>query len=266
MSILKMGQAQKYRDEATDGQGGSSSGGASGSGDVKDYANDPVVQKMIQEALDREVAGLKKKNSELIGAEKKYKEQMAQFEGLDVEHLKNLQKQMQENEEMRLLAEGKTEEVVARRVELLKKDYEAQLAARDGKLQEYEGTLKQKEENLRKLLVDGTIREAYVGLDFEPTAMADTLRNARDVFIMDPETGKVVPRDEHGNIIFSKDGKTPIDAKGWLEMQAERKPYLKRPSKGSGAGGNNGYGKSNLEGGTSTSKIARGLEAQGFRM
>ncbi len=262
MSIKFKGQARKYRDDAGV-DGGDNGGGAS---KVQDLATNPEVQKLIQEAIEREVTGLKKKNSELIGAEKKLKEQMAQFEGLDVEHLKNLQKQMQENEEMRLLAEGKTEEVVARRVELLKKDYEAQLAARDGKLQEYEGTLKQKEENLRKLLVDGTIREAYVGLDFEPTAMADTLRNARDVFIMDPETGKVVPRDEHGNIIFSKDGKTPIDAKGWLEMQAERKPYLKRPSTGSGASGNNGYGKSNLTGGTSTSKIARGLEAAGFRI
>ena len=260
MFIRKMGQAQKYRDEATDGQGGDGSAGGSGID-----LNNPEIQKILQSKVDEQVQGLKKKNEELLGKMKKAQEMVQQFEGLDVEHLKNLQKQMQENEEMRLLAEGKTEEVVQRRVELLKKDYEAQLNARDGKLTEYETLLKQKEENLRKLTVDGTIQAAYAALDFEPAALQDTIRNARDVFIMD-EDGKVVPRDEHGNIIFSKDGKTPIDAKGWLELQAERKPYLRRPSKGSGAGGNNGYGKSRLEGGTSTSKIARGLEAAGFKM
>lgn len=264
-----MGQAQKYQAKAGDGSeggaggaSGGSEGGASGGSAGGIDLNSPEIQKAIQDRIEAEVSGLKKKNSELIGAEKKLKEQMAQFEGLDVENLKNLQKQMQENEEMRLLAEGKTEEVVARRVDLLKRDYEQQLQARDGKISEYENALKQKEENLRKLVVDGTIREAYVQMDFEPTALADTIRNARDVFIMD-ESGKVVPRDENGNILFAKDGKSTLDAQSWLELQAERKPYLRRPSKGSGAG-NKGGGNIAIDRLSSTGKIAEGLKNMGF--
>jgi hypothetical protein len=260
MFIRKMGQAQKYRAEADDG----SKGGAGGGGiSVQEMLNNPEIQKAIQDKLDAEVQGLKTKNSEVIGKLKEAQDKMKQFDGLDVEQLKNLQKQMLENEEMRLLAEGKTEEVVTRRVELLKRDYEQQLTARDGKLSEYEQILKQKEENLRKLVVDGTVREAYVKMDFEPAALEDVIRSARDVFIMD-ESGKVVPRDANGNMIFSKDGKTPIDALGWLELQAERKPYLRRPSKGAGAGNKSYSGSGNFDRLSSTGKIAEGL--RGLRM
>lgn len=259
--LRKMGQAQKYRDEAGDGTNGSAGGGAI---DVQATLSNPEIQKAIQEKIDAEVAGLKKKNSDVIADQKKLKEALSQFEGLDVNKMKELQKQLESNEEMRLLSEGKTEEVVARRVELLKKDYDSQLTARDTKLKEYETSLSQKEESLRKLVVDGKIRETFISLDFEPTAMDDVLRNAREVFIMGDD-GKVVPRDVGGNMLFGKDGTTPLDAKAWLELQAEKKPYLRRASKGSGASNASGYrAGGDISKMSSTGKIAEGLKKLGM--
>lgn len=256
MSINTMGKARKYPAVVGEGEDG-------GQGNTDDLLKNPEVQKLIQAKLDEEVAGLKKKNSDLIAQEKKFKEQMSQYEGIDLEKIKNLQKQMAENEEMRLLAEGKTEEVVARRVELLKKDYEAQLNARESKIKEYENTLSSREEALRQLRVDGAIREAYVSLDYEPAALDDVIRKARDVFIMG-EDGKVIPRDEHGNLIFGKDGKSNITASEWLQNLAEKKPYLRKPSKGGGATGNRGYGSVDTSKMTSTQKIAQGLKDMGL--
>ena len=112
MSYFKMRQAQMYRNEETDGTEGGA-GGNGGSAPKVDL-NSPEIQALLQAEIDKTVAGLKKKNSELIEKEKKFKEQLSQFDGVDIEKVKNLQKQMQENEEMRLLAEGKTEEVVLR--------------------------------------------------------------------------------------------------------------------------------------------------------
>ena len=89
------------------------------------------------------------------------------------------------------------------------------------------------------------------------------IRNARDVFVMD-EDGKVIPRDSSGNIIFSKDGNSPIDAKGWLELEAETKHYLRRQSKGAGASGSKGSA-GNLDKMSSTGKIAEGLKNLGFQ-
>lgn len=255
MSIFKMRQAQMYRDEAGDG----TDGGAGGGGSSVDV-NDPKIQAILQAKIDETVAGLKKKNQELIEKEKKHREQLSQFDGVDIEKIKNLQKQMMENEEMRLLAEGKTEEVVARRVEAMKRDYDSQIAAREAKMAEYEATLKKKEEKLAELVIDGQLREAYVSLDFDPDALDFVLMQGRQVFMMD-ENGRAVPRDEHGNLIFGKDGKTPISAREYLEGLADKKKFLRKPSKGAGASPNNrsssGLDPSKM---SSTQKIAEGLK------
>ena len=257
MSIFKMRMAQMYRNQEN-GDGGAVSGGSSFD------LNSPEVQALIQDKIDETVAGLKKKNQELIEKEKKHREQLSQFDGVDVEKFKTLQKQIETNEEMRLLSEGKTEEVVARRVEAMKRDYDAQIAAREAKMAEYEATLKKKEEKLAELVIDGQLREAYVALDFEPSALDFVLMQGRQVFIMD-ESGKAVPRDDHGNLIFGKDGKTPISAREYLEGLADKKSFLRKPSKGAGASPNNrsssGLDPSKMN---STERITEGLRKRGL--
>ncbi len=250
--------AGKARKMAEAGEG--SEGGAGGTIDF----NSPEIQKFVQDKLDTEVAGLKNKNKEILDKLAKASEVSKQFEGVDLEKIKSLQKQLETNEEMRLLAEGKTEEVVARRVEAMSRDFESKLAARDGKLSEYEQAIKQKEERLATLLIDGTVREQFIGLDYEPAAMDDVLRHARQIFVMD-ENGNPVPRNEQGSLIFGKDGKTPITAREWLEGLADKKPYLRRPSTGAGSQGNrssSGYvDKSKMN---STQRIAQGLKDLGM--
>jgi hypothetical protein len=254
MWVTKLRQAQQYRNVGGDGGEGSGAAGID--------LNSPAVKAAIQAAIDAEVAGLKNKNSELIGKLKETSEKFKQYEGVDFEKLKVLQKQMEGNEELRLLSEGKTEEVIARRIENAKKDYENQLAARDGKLSEYEQILKQKEDRLASLVIDGQIREAYVGLGYEPAALDDILRLGRDVFIMD-ENGSAVPRDAQGNIIFGKDAKSPVTAAEWLANLAEKKPYLRGVNKGAGTQPNRNTGKVDTSKMTSTQRIAEGLRQLG---
>jgi len=256
MSILKMRQAQQYRNEADDGEGGN---GGSGS---KIDLNDPTIQAAIQAKIDSEVAGLKKKNSELIGDQKKLKETLAQFDGLDLNQIKNLQKRMEEDVDLKLIADGKVDEVVNRRVELLKKENGRQIDALKATIEEKEEALKKKAETIRKLAVDGTVREVYMSLDFEPSALDDVTRVARDVFVMDDD-GRVVPKDSDGNTLYSKDGKSELTMQEWLLLMAEKKTYLRRASKGAGAQGSKG-GNRNFADLSSTGKIAEGLKKMGL--
>lgn len=256
MSIFKMRQAQQYRDE--EGGNGNNSGGG-GSVDL----SAPEIQAAIQAKIDAEVAGLKKKNSELIGDQKKLKETLAQFDGLDLNQIKNLQKRMEEDLDLKLIAEGKVDEVVNRRVELLKKDHNRQIDALKANLDEKDQVLKKKAETIRKLAVDGNVREVYSTLDFEPAALDDVIRVARDVFVMDDD-GKVVPKDAEGNTLYSKDGKSQLTMQEWLVLMAEKKPYLRRASKGAGAQGNKGSGNRNFADLSSTGKIAEGLKKMGL--
>lgn len=258
MSIIKSRTAQMYRNEADDGTGGTG-GSSGGSVDV----NDPKIQAILQAEIEKTVAGLKKKNQELIEKDKKHREQLSQFDGVDVEQYKALQKKIQENEEMRLMAEGKIEEVVARRTENALKAKDSEINAKNAKMAEYEQMLKRKEERLAELVIDGQIREAYVALDFEPSAMDFVLMQGRQVFTMD-ENGRAVPKDEHGNVIFGKDAKTPISAAEYLELLAEKKPFLRKPSKGAGSQGSRSSGNVDTSKMNSTQKIASGLKKLGF--
>lgn len=256
MSIFKMRSAQMYRNEATDGTEGGAGGGS------VDLSN-PEIQKAIQAEIDKTVAGLKKKNSELIEKEKKFKEQLAQFDGVDPEKAKNVMKQLEQSEEMRLMSEGKLEEVVSRRVELRDKDWQNKYDSLANRVTEYENLIKQKDEKLTELVIDGQIREAFVQLDYEPSALDLITMQGRKVFIMD-ESGKAVPRDEHGNLLFGKDAKTPLSAKEWLESQAEKKTWLRKPSKGAGASQSRSSGTVDPSKMTSQQKIAEGLKQRGL--
>jgi len=223
--------------------------------------NNPAIKAAMQAAIDAEVAGLKAKNAELIGKLKA----TPKMDQAELDKLMEMKKNIEANEEMKLLAEGKLEEVLKKRTEARDRDFAAQLAARDGKLTEYESTIKAKDERLKALAIDGNIRSAYAELDFEPTALDDILLQARTMFIMD-EDGNVAPRDADGVLRMGKDGRTPLSAKEWLEGLAEKKAYLRRASKGSGAapakGGTRGFDSSKA---TSTQLIAEGLRQKGLK-
>lgn len=225
--------------------------------------NSPEVKALLDKLVAEQVAGLKNKNDELLGKLKDSTEKAKQFEGYDPEQVKNLMNRLQTDEELKLITEGKVDEVVTRRTENLKKDYQSQIDALQAKLGEHEGVIKSKEERLAELVIDGQVREAYVGLDFEPAALDDVLRLARSVFIMN-ENGAAVPRDNNGQIIFSKDAKTPVSAKEWLENLAEKKTYLRRGSSGGGSKGSKG-GSQNYDRTKASSKdmILQGLKAMG---
>lgn len=269
MLLKNLGQAQRYMEENT-GDGGTGSAAvkepevkqepvAQAVPDMKDVMNSPEVRAAIQSQIDSEVAGLKGKNSELLKKMKAASDQNKLYEGIDIDKYRSLEKKLEVNEEMRLLSEGKTDEVVALRVESIKRDHETEMTARDTRITNLESELTTYTEDLTKLVIDGHIREAYVGLDFEPSAMDDTIRSGRDVFKMGSD-GKAIPRDANDNIIYGTDGKTPITAVAWLEGIAETKKYLRRESKGSGAsGGGKSSGATDTSKMTNTQRIAHGL-------
>lgn len=78
-------------------------GGAGGSGASEAKYTQADLDKAISEAVAKEVAGLKTKNSELLGAQKDLKEKLAKFDGLDPETIKNLMTQFENDEEMKKL-------------------------------------------------------------------------------------------------------------------------------------------------------------------
>ncbi len=201
----------------------------------------PEVQALIDAAVAQQVQGLKNKNSELIEAEKKLKERLKGFEGVDLEKWKQLQERLDADEDAKLLAEGKKELVIEKYTTRMREAHQGELAKMQGEIE----AERKRTENYRGAVLDNTIRQVCSGL--HKGAVEDALLHARQIFTLD-DKGNAVKLGADGSPELGKDGKTPFSPAEWIEHQKELKPHwFPSATSGSGSGeaapGKGGTGK-----------------------
>lgn len=155
-----------------------------------------------------------------------------QFEGIDPEIVKKVFAQLDQDEEAKLIAEGKVNEVIQKRTEKMREEHARLLNAettRANNAEAYANKFKQS-------VVQGQIVQAAVELEALPEATADIAFLAQSKFVLDEE-GKAVAVDESGEVVIGKDGKTPLSPKEWVESLREQKPYFWPKANGTGAPG-----------------------------
>ena len=196
----------------------------------------PEVKAAIQKAADEQVQGLKTKNTELIQANKDLKTELggikSQLEGVDLTAVKELLNKAGQDEELKLIAEGKIDEVIQKRTEKMRQEHERLISTekqRADKAEAYANKFKQS-------VVQGQIVQAAVELGALNEATADIAFLAQSQFSLD-ENGKAVAIDANGEVIIGKDGTNPLSPKEWVEGLREKKAYFWPKANGSGAPG-----------------------------
>jgi hypothetical protein len=196
------------------------------------------LQKKIDEAVAAQTAGLKAKNDELLGKMKAAQDLAKQFEGLDPKVMKDLKDRLDQDEDAKLLAEGKKNVVIEKYTERMRAQHAAELEAeRQRTLQET-----QRADAYRGSVLDNHIRSVTGGL--HKGAVEDALLHARQIFSLDAK-GNAVQLDSEGRPVLGKDGSTPFSPAEWIELQKETKPHWFPASSsggGSSAGGTGGSG------------------------
>lgn len=191
------------------------------------------IAAQIKAAVDKEVGGLKAKNDELLGINKKLRDSVTAFDGLDPAKVKELMKHFDSSEEAQLLAQGKIDEVLNKRYE--KKDAETQRI-----LAEANAAVEAAKQNGTKFydrLFRGEIR-ASAPADHHQAAMEDAMRHAAEVFELN-DRGDAVPKDGR----FGRDGKTPYSLKEFFEDTRGTHPHrFVNGNSGSSNFNNNGSG------------------------
>lgn len=215
--------------QAQQGEGGEA-GGGEGAG--------PGVD--VQAAIDAAVAGLKAKNGEVIADNKRLKEQLSRFDGIDPDAVRNILKRFSDDEEAGLIQAGKVDEVLNKRTERMKADYDKKLAAA---MQAAEAAT-QRAQAFQGRVLDDAIRAAAVKAGLHQHAIDDALFRARSMFTLD-ENGSAVQLDADGSPVLGKDGKTPFTPMEWLEGMKDKAPHwFPATASGSGAtsyGGGHGH-------------------------
>ncbi|WII92459.1 hypothetical protein QEO94_07345 [Kingella negevensis] len=209
-------------------------GGDGGSGGQGQAEPKTFTQAEVDKLLAKQVAGLKNKNSELIGSLKDVKTQLAQFDGINPDSVRQILKQFADDEEAKLIASGKIDEVLNKRTERMKADHDKTTAKLQGDLD----AALARSAKFAKRALSGAVREVGAALNVHATAFEDALLRAKSQFEIDDE-GNAIAKDG----VYGKDGK-PLTLQEWFESMKETAPHWFPVASGGGssASGSSGSG------------------------
>lgn len=144
-----------------------------------------------------------------------------QFEGIDPEIVKKVFAQIDQDEEAKLIAEGKVNEVIQKRTEKMREEHEKLLKAEKERADKAEAYA----QKFKQSVIQSQIVQAAIELEALPEATPDIAFLAQSKFALD-ENGKAVAVDENGEVVIGKDGQTPMTPKEWVESLREQKTVL----------------------------------------
>lgn len=223
-------------------------GGGGGGGDD--------VQAKISAAVDAAVAGLKSKNSELLGKLKESTETLKRYEGIDPDAVRSILKRFTDDEEAALIAKGQVDTVLAKRTERMKADFDKQLAAAKAEAEAFG----KRATAFQQRVLDNEIRAAAAKAGIHQHAIDDALFRGRAMFSLSDD-GSAVALGDDGRPVLGKDGKTPFSPLEWLESMKDKAPHW-FPAQASG-GGASGSGGGGAGGKTITRAAFDALDPQG---
>lgn len=181
-----------------------------------------------REAIKVEKAARKAEREELLRT----------YEGIDPVKTRALLAKFDGEDEAALIAAGKIDEVINRRME---KHTKAQQKLIDEAAERENGALEVVDTFMERVL-DNHIRAAAAKAGLHASAIDDALLRARSIFSLDDD-GEAVQFDDDEEVVLGKDGKTPFSPDEWLEGMKETAPHwFPAGATGGGAGGD-GKGK-----------------------
>lgn len=181
----------------------------------------PEIQEAIKSQVEQAVSGLKTKNEELIGKIKTQTEQLKSFEGIDPERTREVLSKLEQDEDARLVAEGKLDEVVEKRVANMRKDYDGKYNELTSQLEKEQGQVKA----YKSKAISAEIVKSGSAVGVIPSALNDIILRAQGQFDMD-EKGNVIAVDQEGNAIYDADGQTPLSVENWVSSLKKDAPHL----------------------------------------
>lgn len=197
------------------------------------------VQAKIDAAVNAAVAGLKSKNSELLGSLKEAKDRLKAFDGIEPEAVHSIIKRFADDEEAGLIKAGKLDEVLNKRTSRMKADAEKAIKAE----QDARTKTEAKAAKLAGKALAGALRDAAIKAGALPEAMEDIILRGRGLWTVNDD-GEVVAAED-GEVVLGKDGKTPLTPQEWAESLRETAPHLWPRAQGTNALGSNKGGSGN---------------------
>lgn len=194
----------------------------------------PEVQAVIDARINDAVTGLKAKNGELLGKLKETSEHLKRFDGIDPDAVRNILSKFASDEEAGLIAKGDIDTVLQKRTERMQAENAKAIKAEQERAQRAEA----KAAKLAQRSLSSTIRDAAMKTGALPEATDDIVLRGGGLWRLNDDGDPVAMNGDE--VVFGKDGKTPLTPSEWAESLRETAPHLWPRAQGSGAPGNSG--------------------------
>ena len=179
---------------------------------------------MLTQKVNEATSGLQAKNTELLAEKKKLQDR---FKGItDPEEAMKALQLINENEDVRLIKEGKLDEVIERRTSALRSDFEAKVGELNGSLEEAQKKGKQYEQLFKNKMVEDAIRDAALAAKVEPGALFDVVQRGKQVFTLGEDNNTVEARDANGKLIKLEDGVKILTPSLFVEGLKKTAPHF----------------------------------------
>ena len=181
-----------------------------------------------------------RKNNRLLHKEKKELEaKLEEWKDIDPQEyrtLKERQATLETSDDAKLVAEGKLDEVIAKRTATMKADFERSLSAKDTALKDTSKERDTYRQRLAQLQIDGDVR-THIEKIGRPKqgAMDDILSRAHRTWKLDGD-GNRVPVDSDGEPIYGNDGDI-MTMSEWSAKLLQNAGHLFESGGGGGADG-----------------------------
>lgn len=195
-----------------------------------------VVASAVDEFRDNNIK-LSKERDELLSQ----RDALAGIVGEDPEafvaQLDELRQTKQRVDDGTLKESRGIEEAVAKRVDEMRKDYEARLSKEAQEKGAYRQAAEDAAARLKMSYVRAAIKDACIAEDstVEPSAIEDITNVGLRIFKAD-DNGKLAAMDGEATI-YGADGVNTMTPKEWLVKLKDEKPFFFKSSQGGGAGG-----------------------------
>lgn len=168
-----------------------------------------VYARPLKSALDKERDAVKEAERKLAAA----KADFDKFKDIDPDKARAALKKIEDIEDKHLLDEGKVEELLGKRTEKMRLDFEnrektlaTQIADKDKALLEVMG-------KLERTMIDQGLTLAASKANVRPGALSDVIRRGREVFKL--EEDRVLPYKD-GALIYGKNASEPMSMEEWV--------------------------------------------------
>jgi uncharacterized cupin superfamily protein len=223
---------------------------SSGADDSTGDDDKAALAKLIEEAVAKATEGLKRKNTELIGKTKKLQEDLNAAKNTqpalsdqELQEYRTLKDKMERDEMLRAIAEGKSDEVIAKATSKTRAEYEAKLAAAQAERERLAQEATSARTELETAKISAAITSAAAGA-VKPQYQELVERLVREnVRLID---GQVQVVDAQGEPQFSQKG-TPMTVAEYVDTLRPTYSDLFLSASGGGASGSpKNRGNSNI--------------------